>query len=112
MIAIDHRGHGRSSARTDFSYKPQQLAEDAASLLDNLHVTSAILMIHSMGTIVVWALCVQWADLARSLVFVNPVYNVPMKVVGPFVEAIKDPLSTRPRRPFMTTSIAREILHF
>jgi pimeloyl-ACP methyl ester carboxylesterase len=91
VIAIDRRGQGRSSAPKDFSYKPQQPAEDAASLLDSLHITSAIVMGHSMGTIVASALCVQRPDLVRSLIHIDPVYNVPVEVVAPFVEAMKSP---------------------
>jgi hypothetical protein len=44
-----------------------------------------------MGTIVASALCVQRPDLVRRLIHDDPVYNVPVEVVAPFVEAMKGP---------------------
>jgi pimeloyl-ACP methyl ester carboxylesterase len=74
-IILDHRGHGRSSV-PDQDYRPQTLAHDAAALLDGLGISTAIVMGHSMGTVVASVLAVQRPDLVSALVLVDPVYHV------------------------------------
>lgn len=92
VIALDHRGHGRSSAPHG-SYAPQVLADDAAALLRHLQIESAIVFGHSMGTTVASALAVRHAALVRALVFSDPVYHRTGEVLKPFVEAIDSPES-------------------
>jgi pimeloyl-ACP methyl ester carboxylesterase len=75
VIALDHRGHGRSSAPAG-SYRPQVLADDAAALLRHLEAGPAVVVGHSMGTVVSSALAVRHPELVRALVLVDPVYNV------------------------------------
>lgn len=88
VIALDHRGHGRSSAPTDVSYKPEELADDAASLLDHLGITSTVVMGHSMGTVVASALSVRRPDLISKIILVDPVYYLPAAAVAPIVSAM------------------------
>ena len=53
VIALDHRGHGRSSAphggRASEIYEPYAMAGDAAALLDHLMTRRALLIAHAMG---------------------------------------------------------------
>ncbi|MFC5585945.1 alpha/beta fold hydrolase [Nitratireductor kimnyeongensis] len=50
VIALDNRGHGRSSKSHDGSdYTPQKMASDAAALLDHLDIAKAHVMGYSMG---------------------------------------------------------------
>jgi pimeloyl-ACP methyl ester carboxylesterase len=92
VIAIDHRGHGGST--TPFTdYKPQTLADDAAALLNHLEAGPAIVIGHSMGTVVASALSVQHPQLVKALVLIDPVYQTPGKLLVPFVEAMAVPNS-------------------
>lgn len=79
VIAPDHRGHGRSSAPRS-SYRPQVLADDAAALLRALDIEEAVVLGHSMGTIVASALAVRHPGLVRALVLVDPVYTTAGRV--------------------------------
>src|ERR1700730_4546977 len=52
VIAVDLRGHGRSSAPPD-GYGPVSLAEDLAGLIDYLGVGQVVAIGHSLGGLVV-----------------------------------------------------------
>jgi pimeloyl-ACP methyl ester carboxylesterase len=92
VIAMDHRGHGRSTAPHG-DYKPQTLADDAAALLDHLQAGPAIIISHSMGTVVASALSVQHPQHVKALVLIEPAYHTPGELLGPFVEAMAAPNS-------------------
>ncbi|WP_295806608.1 alpha/beta hydrolase [uncultured Nitratireductor sp.] len=50
VIALDNRGHGRSTKSHDeVDYTPHRMAGDAAALLDHLHISRAHVMGYSMG---------------------------------------------------------------
>ncbi|MAS12827.1 MAG: alpha/beta hydrolase [Nitratireductor sp.] len=50
VIALDNRGHGRSTKSHDKKdYTPQKMASDAAALLDHLGIAKAHVMGYSMG---------------------------------------------------------------
>jgi len=90
VIALDHRGHGRSSAPTG-PYRPQVLADDAAALLRHLGVGPAVAVGHSMGTVVTSALSVRHPELLHALVLVDPVYNTPDAALAPVLGAMRGP---------------------
>ncbi|KAF1974933.1 alpha/beta-hydrolase [Bimuria novae-zelandiae CBS 107.79] len=76
VIALDLRGHGRSSAPPSVSeYSMRALADDVVALLQHLQTGPAIVMAHSMGTIVASILAVQNPDLVRALVVAHPIYS-------------------------------------
>jgi pimeloyl-ACP methyl ester carboxylesterase len=58
VIAIDLRGHGRSTAGSA-GYGLEQLADDVTRVLDELDVTDAVLVGHSMGGMVIMRLCID-----------------------------------------------------
>lgn len=98
-IAIDHRGHGRSAvppangSNTTTSYSPEALADDAAALLAHLGVDAqpAIVMGHSLGTVIASALAVRHPHLVRALVLVDPVYYLPGAALDPFAAQMDSP---------------------
>jgi pimeloyl-ACP methyl ester carboxylesterase len=94
VIALDQRGHGRSSAPHG-SYRPQVLADDAAALLRALGVEQAVVGGHSMGTVVASALAVRHPDLVGALVLVDPVYGTPDERLAPVLAAMRagDPVA-------------------
>ncbi|WP_331374173.1 alpha/beta fold hydrolase [Sinorhizobium chiapasense] len=70
VIALDNRGHGKSSKPYDPSlYHPQQMAGDAAALLAHLGIGEAHVMGYSMGARISAFLALAHPDRVRSLVF-------------------------------------------
>ncbi|GAP61449.1 putative esterase/lipase HI_0193 [Arthrobacter sp. Hiyo1] len=75
-IAVDLRGHGRSSAPPD-GYSPQIMAADVAALLENLEVDRVVVMAHSSGAEVAVALASQIPEAVHALIAVDPSYGLP-----------------------------------
>ncbi|WEX87260.1 alpha/beta hydrolase [Sinorhizobium garamanticum] len=70
VIALDNRGHGKSSKPYDPSlYHPHQMAGDAAALLVHLGIGEAHVMGYSMGARISAFLALAHPDRVRSLVF-------------------------------------------
>jgi pimeloyl-ACP methyl ester carboxylesterase len=76
VIAVDLRGHGRSSAPPQ-GYTAERFAADLAALLKSLGVPPVVAMGHSLGGPVVSALAVEHPDLVAGLVCVDPGYLLP-----------------------------------
>ena len=71
-IAIDHRGHGRSSAPADAAeYSIKVCAEDVYQLLLNRGITRYCLIGHSMGGFVALQLALDHPQGLRGLVLVD-----------------------------------------
>ena len=87
VIAVDLRGHGRSSAPAT-GYSAIELATDLAGLLDLLEVKPVIAFGHSLGGVVVSALAVERPDLVESLVCVDPAYLLPNETAAHVEEMI------------------------
>ncbi|KAF2194251.1 alpha/beta-hydrolase [Zopfia rhizophila CBS 207.26] len=76
VIALDQRGHGRSSAPpTTDSYAPREFADDVVALLKYLQTGPVILIGHSMGTVIASVLAVEYPDAVKALVLVHPIYS-------------------------------------
>ncbi|MCC7361940.1 MAG: alpha/beta fold hydrolase [Anaerolineales bacterium] len=76
VITVDLRGHGRSvgAGATAGSSRPftiEQMADDAAALLDHLQVAAAYVVGLSLGGCVAQALAVRYPARVRALVLVN-----------------------------------------
>jgi pimeloyl-ACP methyl ester carboxylesterase len=76
VIAVDLRGHGRSSA-PEHGYGALDFASDLAGLLDTLKVERVVAFGHSMGGVVVSALAVEHPERVDGLVCVDPAYLLP-----------------------------------
>lgn len=66
ITTYDHRGHGESE-KTNRGYSISRLAADLNELLDQLDLTGATLVGHSMGCPVIWALWDQYPTSRRRL---------------------------------------------
>src|SRR5437879_3497178 len=71
VIAVDLRGHGRSSV-PESGYDCRTFAEDLAALLRTLGCAPVVAVGHSMGGLVVSALAVEHPDLVQAVVAVDP----------------------------------------
>ena len=67
VIAIDSRGHGRSTPGRE-GYGIEHLVRDLASVLEHLDVHDAVLVGHSMGGMVTMRFCVDHPSVARERV--------------------------------------------
>ncbi|MET7337692.1 alpha/beta hydrolase [Nonomuraea sp. NPDC005650] len=73
-VAVDLRGHGRSSVPRH-GYRPADLAGDLAQLLSRLEAGPVVAIGHSMGAQVVTALAVEHPALLAALVVIDPAYG-------------------------------------
>jgi pimeloyl-ACP methyl ester carboxylesterase len=74
VIAVDLRGHGRSSAPAA-DYTAQRYAADLAAVLGHLSAGPVVVVGHSLGASVAAALAVEHRDLVRAMVAVEPAYG-------------------------------------
>lgn len=79
VIALDQRGHGRSSTppSTDTeAYSLRSFANDAAQLLSHLHgdTKPAFIVGHSMGTVIASIMATEYQNVVRGLILVHPIY--------------------------------------
>lgn len=92
VIAVDLRGHGRSSAPAG-GYTTAQFAADLAGLLDHLEIERVVGIGHSMGGSVVSALAVEYPDRVAAVVTVDPAYLLPDETagaIGPMLDLLAD----------------------
>lgn len=78
VIAVDLRGHGRSSAPA-CGYEPLQFAADLAALLTRLSCPPVVAVGHSLGGAIVSVLAVEFPEKVRAVVVVDPAYLLPDK---------------------------------
>ena len=72
VIAMDHRGHGKSAAPSSASdYSIRIMAEDARGLLRHLGIDRSCIMGHSMGGFMAFELVLAYPDMVSALVLVD-----------------------------------------
>jgi 2-succinyl-6-hydroxy-2,4-cyclohexadiene-1-carboxylate synthase len=72
VVAMDHRGHGKSEAPSSASdYSVKIMAEDAYSLLKHLDIDRSCVVGHSMGGFMALELALKYPDLVSALVLVD-----------------------------------------
>jgi pimeloyl-ACP methyl ester carboxylesterase len=74
VVAVDLRGHGRSSVPAA-GYRPSDLAWDLAQLVRRLGLGRVVAVGHSMGAQVVTALAVEWLEVVEAVVVIDPAYG-------------------------------------
>ncbi|KAH7110328.1 Alpha/Beta hydrolase protein [Dendryphion nanum] len=75
VIALDQRGHGRSSAPAIIeAYDLRTFTADAVALLRYLEVGPSIIVGHSMGSVIASIIAVEHQDIVKGLVLVHPIY--------------------------------------
>jgi pimeloyl-ACP methyl ester carboxylesterase len=70
-LAIDLPGHGRSSWRSDGNYRPELLAGDVATVVEQVAPTADAVVGMSLGGLTGLVLAARWPDLVRRLVVVD-----------------------------------------
>ncbi|MDP9847436.1 alpha/beta fold hydrolase [Streptosporangium lutulentum] len=90
VIAPDLRGHGRSS-ETPGNHTPKDFAEDLALLLDRIGTGPVVVVGHSLGGTVASVLAVEWPDLVRGVVAVDPGYGFDAGFAAESADAFRGP---------------------
>ncbi len=85
VIALDLRGHGKSSV-PESGYTPRGYAADVAGLLKTLDAAPAVAVGHSMGGATVVALAVEHPASVRAIVPVDSAYGMALESAGTLVE--------------------------
>ncbi len=81
VLAIDLRGHGRSSKPRE-RYSMSLFAEDVAALIKHLHLPQVHLVGISMGGMISFQLGIDHPELLRSLTIVNSVPEVKARTIA------------------------------
>jgi pimeloyl-ACP methyl ester carboxylesterase len=111
VIAVDLRGHGDSDKPAD-GYRMSDLADDVIGMMDRLHVASAVVVGHSMGSFVAQALVERAPRRVSSLVLVGSAASADNVVVAdlrPAVESLTDPIDAEFVRDFQYSTVARPV---
>lgn len=106
VIAVDPRGHGRSTAPAD-GYGPLFFADDLAALLARLGTGPVVAMGHSMGGATVVALAVEHPELVRAVVSVDSAFGFDpagLEGIAQFLDLLKAPGGNQVAREFFGRS--------
>jgi pimeloyl-ACP methyl ester carboxylesterase len=90
VVAVDLRGHGRSSV-PEHGYTATDFAGDLAALLDHLAIERVVAVGHSLGGVIVSTLAVEYPERVQAIVAVDPAYLLPDES-GPMLAALRDAL--------------------
>jgi pimeloyl-ACP methyl ester carboxylesterase len=88
VIAVDNRGHGRSSV-PDSGYDHLDFAGDLANLLDQIGSGPVVAIGHSLGGVIVSALAVERPDLVKAIVSIDPGYLVSDELSAQFAPTME-----------------------
>jgi non-heme chloroperoxidase len=111
-IAVTQRGHGGSSRPDDYRYT--DFSADVAALLDALDIRSAVIVGHSMGSLVAQRFAIDHPDRAAGLVLLGA---FPTIKGHPDVQAmwdgtlatLSDPVDPALAREFQVSTLAQPI---
>lgn len=101
VIAPDQVGFGKSSKPRHFQFSFHELATHTRALLDELGVSSATIVGHSMGGMLATRFALMFPDRTEALVLVNPIGLEDWKTVVPYrpIDALyESELSSTPER--------------
>ena len=110
-ISVSLRGFGGSDAPPD-GYAPDDFAADVSALIDHLGITSAVLVGHSMGTLVVQRLAATRPELVAGLVLIGGMRTLADEVfddVWSAVQDLADPISPQFVRDFQSSTLAAPV---
>jgi pimeloyl-ACP methyl ester carboxylesterase len=111
VIVPDQRGHGDSD-RPHWGYGIDDFATDALDLLNALAVEQAVVVGHSLGTLIARRVAERAPDRVTRLVLVNGALSVRNDVVSELrkeVSALTDPVDPAFVRAFQSGTIVRPV---
>lgn len=112
IIVPDLRGHGRSS-QPPAGYGMDTLASDVLALLDALHVESAVVLGHSMGSFVAQRVAILAPERVEALVLVGSAPSIHglagLDEFREAVDALAEPVQEEFVRAFQESTIVRPV---
>lgn len=91
-VALDLRGHGRSSSPSNDDYAIDSLAQDVHTVVEQLDLKSFVLVGHSLGGSVAAAYAGTYPDHVAGLLLVDPTGDstqIPVEQVQSFIGALE-----------------------
>ena len=110
-LVPSQRGHGESE-RPERGYGMAQLAEDAVGLLDTLEVDRAVVVGHSMGSVVAQTMALDHPSRVRRMILVGSgtTFDTPdLRVFAQAVAELRDPVPHQVALEFQQSTIHRPI---
>lgn len=84
VIMPDQIGFGKSDKPTNIQYTFQLLAQNTKAVLDELKITKAFVLGHSMGGMLATRFALMYPDLTEKLILENPIGLEDWKTVVPY----------------------------
>jgi pimeloyl-ACP methyl ester carboxylesterase len=111
-IAVSQRGHG-DSERPATGYRTRDLGDDVAGVLDALELESAVVVGHSMGSIVARRFAADYPDRVRRLVLVGSFARIGDKPevgeLASVLESLSDPIDPGFVREFQQSTLVAPV---
>lgn len=74
VYAVSMKGHGNSD-RVASGYSPAEMADDVAAFMKTLHIKKAVVVGHSMGSVVAQSFGIQYPEMTNALVLISSLVN-------------------------------------
>lgn len=111
-FALSQRGHGLSSC-PKHGYAPADFAADVAAFMDQLHIPSAIIAGHSMGSLIAQRFAIDHPERTKGLVLVGAIAcfknNPGLLEFCEVVEKLEDPVDSAFVCEFQKSTLAGEL---
>lgn len=111
-FALSQRGHGDSD-RPPAGYRPQDFAADVAAFLDAKQIQRAVIVGHSMGSIIARRFAIDHPERTQGLVLVDSFYrfrdNPGIPELEAAVMALTDPVDAAFVREFQLSTLAQPV---
>lgn len=112
-FSVSQRGHGRSS-KPESGYRYRDMADDLQAFMDGVHLPAAVIVGHSMGSLVAQRFAADHPDRVAGLVLLGAFRTIHGHVAlqefwDTAVSKLDDPIDPGFAREFQVSTIAREI---
>ena len=112
VFAITQRGHG-DSGRPAQGYQPRDFAADVAAFMDAVGLARAVIVGHSMGSVVAQRFAIDYPERTRALLlegaFVPRPGGASIREFWESVSALRDPIDPGFVREFQRSTLTRDV---
>ena len=109
---LSQRGHGLSS-KPQKGYKPEDFAADVNAFMEELQIPSAIIVGHSMGSLIAQRFAIDYPGRTKGLVLVGAMVslkkNPALHEFNKMIEQLKDPIDSTFVYEFQKSTLAKEL---
>lgn len=110
--SLSQRGHGLSS-KPGKGYAPEDFSADLNAFMDQLHIPSAIIVGHSMGSLIAQRFAIDHPERTRGLVLIGAIAgfrnNAGLMEFSKIVEMLSDPIDSAFVYEFQKSTLAKNI---